>query len=580
MEMLRLDAATPFGTGVITDYSCVKNTDLMNVMIRYRRMVAGGYQAVTRDEISERFPGGRFVVSPKIDGEIWFLVLDRNDACLVSPRGRVIHGAVPLLEEARSFATRCAGTTILAGELFAASKTSRPRVGDVATLFGGGAAAKVDSLGFAPFDLVVGGDGQGTMPLNSYDDRLAVLQRLCDGGKRVTPVKTEVVGTAHDIVTLFTNWVTDGKAEGLVVRVSNERIFKVKESITIDAVIIGYTIRSEDAKQTRSLLFALMREDGLFHVLGSTGNLGDENQRVELMELLVGSENISNYRHVSSSGELYQFVRPIHVAEIKVTDLQSQDSSGQPPKRMVLKLEGDRWESVRQLPGVSLIHPVFVRLRPDKQVNAADIRISQVTDRCYIPDVQGTVTVSELPKSELIRREVYVKKAKDQVAVRKLLVWKTNKENIDPAYPAYVVHFTDYSAGRKEPLAREVRLAPSQEAAGQIAEAMLEENIKKGWEPVSRSGVSATPVAPAQSTVDKVAATESKVAGEPVDAAPGTEVEVTTKPKSAARGKKKTAESNTETNEPVSNPEGEVTSTKEVKEKPVKNGSRKKKDAE
>ena len=579
MEMIRLDAATPFGAGVITDYNCVKKTDLMNLMIRYRRMVAGGYQAVTREEISERFPGGRFVVSPKIDGEIWFLVLDGNDACLVSPRGRVIHGAVPLLEEARGFAARCAGTTILAGELFAASKTSRPRVGDVAMLFGGGAVAKVDSLGFAPFDLVAGGDSQGTMPLNSYDDRLAVLQRLCDGGKRVAPVKTEVVGTAKEIVTLFTNWVTDGKAEGLVVRASNERIFKVKESITIDAAIIGYTVRSEDAKQARSLLFALMREDGSFQVLGPSGNLGDDSQRVKLLELLAGNEIASNYRHVSNSGELYRFVQPLHVAEIKVTDLQSQDSSGQPAQRMVLKLNADGWESVRQMPGVSLIHPVFLRLRPDKQVNAADIRMSQVTDRCHIPDVQAPVTVSELPKSELIRREVYAKKTKDQVAIRKLLVWKTNKENIDPAYPAYVVHFTDYSAGRKEPLAREVRLAPNQEAAMQIAAGMLEENIKKGWEPVSRSGVSATAVAPAESPVDKLAATELKVAGDPVDAAPGTEVEVATKPKSAARGKKKTAESNAEPHEPVSNP-AEVAPTTEVNEKPVKKGGRRKKEAE
>ncbi|MFO0012200.1 MAG: hypothetical protein ACK553_05615 [Planctomycetota bacterium] len=487
MDMIRLDAATPFGTGVITDYSCVSNTNLMNMMIRYRRMVAGGYQAVTSEEIADHFMGGRFFVSPKIDGEIWFLVLDGNDACMVSPRGRVIHGSIPLLEEARSFAPRCVGTTIIAGELFAANKTARPRVGDVAMLFGGGAAAQVEALGFAPFDLVAGGDGQGVMPLNSYEDRLAVLTRLCEGGKRVTPVKTEVVGAASDIVTLFADWVTDGKAEGLVVRSSSERIYKVKEAITIDAAIIGYTLRSEDPNQVRSILFALMREDGMYQILGPIGNLGDDDQRVKLMELLVGTESMSDYRHASSSGELYRFVRPTHVAEIKVSDLQSQDSSGQPAKRMVLKFESDRWESVRLMPGVSMIHPVFLRMRPDKQVNVADVRISQVTDRCHLPDVQSKITVADLPKSELIRREVYTKKTKDQVAVRKLLVWKTNKESIDPSYPAFVVHFTDYSAGRKEPLTREVRLAPTHSAAMQIAEGMLEENIKKGWERVQPS---------------------------------------------------------------------------------------------
>jgi hypothetical protein len=141
-----------------------------------------------------------------------------------------------------------------------------------------------------------------------------------------------------------------------------------------------------------------------------------------------------------------------------------------------------------------------VRLRPDKQINAVDIRISQVTDRCYIPEARASVSAKELPQSELVRREVYTKKAKDQIAVRKLLVWKTNKEQIDSAYPAYVVHFTDYSAGRKEPLSREVRLAPSEEAAMQIAAAMLEENIKKGWEPVAANPAGSVPPAEPEAT--------------------------------------------------------------------------------
>ena len=63
-------------------------------------------------------------------------------------------------------------------------------------------------------------------------------------------------------------------------------------------------------------------------------------------------------------------------------------------------------------------------------------------------------------------------------------LWKTNKEKLSSDYPAYVVHFTDYSAGRKDPLKREVRLAPDEATAKQIADSMIENNIKKGWEKV------------------------------------------------------------------------------------------------
>jgi hypothetical protein len=74
---------------------------------------------------------------------------------------------------------------------------------------------------------------------------------------------------------------------------------------------------------------------------------------------------------------------------------------------------------------------------------------------------------------------VWSKEGSGKVDVRKLLIWKTNKESA--GYSAYVVHWTDYSSTRKSPIDREVRLAPSEKEAVKIAEAMIAENIKKGW---------------------------------------------------------------------------------------------------
>ena len=61
---------------------------------------------------------------------------------------------------------------------------------------------------------------------------------------------------------------------------------------------------------------------------------------------------------------------------------------------------------------------------------------------------------------------------------------KTNKEKKEQSFPAFVVHWTDYSPNRKDPLKKEVRLSPDKKNANQIAEKMIEENIKKGWEKV------------------------------------------------------------------------------------------------
>jgi hypothetical protein len=97
------------------------------------------------------------------------------------------------------------------------------------------------------------------------------------------------------------------------------------------------------------------------------------------------------------------------------------------------------------------------------------------------PSVKAALT---LPQSTLLRREVWTKTTKGQLAVRKLLVWQTNKSAHDERYPAFVVHWTDYSAGRAEPLDRDVRPAPDEVAAQTIAQEFIDANIKKGWEKV------------------------------------------------------------------------------------------------
>ena len=58
---------------------------------------------------------------------------------------------------------------------------------------------------------------------------------------------------------------------------------------------------------------------------------------------------------------------------------------------------------------------------------------------------------------------------------------KNRKSEINSAFPEYVVHWTDYSSGRASPLNREVKLAPNEESAMQLADGLILENIKKGW---------------------------------------------------------------------------------------------------
>lgn len=485
MPKYTLQGARTVGQGHHAPPGSLTDPALADAISRYKRGVASRYDALLPDELDQlaKLPGGGYFVSPKIDGEQWCLVLDDGEAFFANPNGRVLAGDIPVIAEARKLVPKVVGTTVIAGELYATRDSGRSRHGDLAAALGSdGSGAGVDRVRFSPFDVVWGGDSTARMPIGDYESRLALLHRLFDGTERLRPVTTEEVGDIAQISALYDDWAADGKAEGLVVRPKAiPKVFKVKPSITIDAAVIGYTLSSVDASRAGSLLMALIREDGQFQVIGHCGNLGTEDARREWLERVRPLDCPSNYSEANSRGAMFQLVRPELVIEVRISDVQAESVAGDVVPRMVLAHEGGRWVARQRMPGVSVLHPRLERLRDDKKPIASDVPMRQVLERVLLPDADKAAIAAQLPSSEILRREAYTKETKGQLAVRKLVLWKTNKHELDPAYPAFVVHFTDYSAGRKDPLKRTVRLAPSLELATRIADEMIEKEIKKGW---------------------------------------------------------------------------------------------------
>jgi len=449
---------------------------LVDVLAAYRRRVAGNYRALPPSEI-DALPPGRMLVSTKLDGELWFLVSWDQQTFLASSRGIVIAGDLPIFQQVKSLPDR----TVIAGELHARVEGRRARVGDLAAVMAGGKKAKVQDVCFAAFDLV---QDSGNVATVAYETRQARMIEMLTRSANCSVIPTESLNTAAQVRARFDATVTSGEAEGLIIRLDSGLIYKLKPSVSIDAAIIAYTVKSDQADMARSILLGLMHEDGQFQVLGRCGNLGTDDERKALLVTLKKLNIASAVRYASESGSLYTFIRPELVAEVRMNDLQSDRSDGTVATSMMLSLGKAGWEIHGMRQSASPIHPVLERLRSDKKVDTTDVRFSQVAD--YLPsEAAGVKPAASLPSSTVLRREVWSKEAKGQAAVRKLVVWKTNKETVDRMFPAYVIHWTDYSGGRASPLDREVRLAPDEAGAMKIADLMVEENIKKGWNKVS-----------------------------------------------------------------------------------------------
>jgi hypothetical protein len=475
--------AKDIGKGKHSPANSVTDKALAVMVAGYKKGIASHYRSLIPEDFDETVIKGSMLVSRKVDGEQWCMVLDSNDCFIANPAGRVLSGNLPVLTEAKKACKKIKGRTVLAGELYAQKDSGRIRHGDLAQALSDGEA---DRLGFAVFDLVEGGDDKAQAPIHDYPDRLEVLERIVGkGGKHFNVVQTEKVDNGIDGIThFFQEWVEKENAEGLVARSDSGITYKVKPAITVDAAVIGYTLRTEDDTQVSSFLCALMREDGHFQIIGHCGNLGAEGERRKLLKMVDPMGKDSNYREASSKGALYKFIEPKIVAEVRINDIQAEKADGDMMPRMVLAYEKEEWKALRVMPGVSVLAPRLVRIRDDKTIDHKDIPLSQVLDRVLLPDVHSAVTALELPPSELVRREVYTKTTKGSMAVRKLVVWKSNKEDISEEFPAYVVHWTDYSANRKDPLQRTVRLAPNEALANEIADELILDGQKRGWSKV------------------------------------------------------------------------------------------------
>ncbi len=471
---LYTNAGQPYGGGVYAGVGALEPAPLKAKLANYRRTVAKRYRVVTPDFITEKIADENdLYISTKVDGELWFLCKLRGEVALCSATGRVLEGIPLLLEAERHLAA--VGEFVAAGELFALKREGRPRVMDVARALGDNALAP--TLGLKLFDLV--SEGEDDAQRRPYADRHARLETLFGDGKRVGVVTT-VRGSVTEVVSRFEEWVQSGKFEGLVVR-AESMTYKVKPTMDLDAVVLGFgEHRAGDVSDVRELIVGLMRPDGGFQVLGTVSNGLRDADKVAWYKRLEPMVVPSQFRMANSEGTLCQWVRPEIVVELRVSDLLDSDGQDAPIRRMVLAFDpATGWDTKEIRPFVSLIFPIFVRERTDKQVDPIFVGLEQITSIVPLDSRDARPVGVPVATARVLSRRVWAKPGKGGTAVRKAILVETHRGE---GNPPFVAHFTDFSAGRKEPLQTALRVASTRAKGEAAVESWIVENIKKGWE--------------------------------------------------------------------------------------------------
>jgi len=472
------DSFKPWAGGKRAPVGGLTDDALAKRLRTYKRQVAKRYRVIEPEVIEQRLDQGPYWISTKLDGELWFLVKRDGDVALCSFNGRVVMGT-PLAKEAEELLADV-DEIVVAGELIATppEHVGRARVHHVATAYGDD--DKESTLSFHAFDVV--SDGGKDAQLAEYGGRLERMRELLGGGERVKVAETVEGADAKAVLRLYREWVLSDRFEGVVVRSERGLTYKVKSTLTIDAVIIAYGERiTGEVRQVREMSVALLRDDGTWQLLGAVGNGFSEQDRADWHGRLSQMEVDSRFRLANREGTLSKFVRPEVVVEIRCSDLLATDSWDTQIRRMSLRYDEERgWEPLVETPTAVMIHPIFLRERTDKTVDVGAVGMTQIES--YVPlakPTQDEVTVERAP-SKVVTRAVFSKTTKDKTAVRKYLIIATNKGE-DRNYPPFLCYFTDYSPSRKDPLQTSMRTAASLDKARAHVLEWLDKSIKRGW---------------------------------------------------------------------------------------------------
>jgi ATP-dependent DNA ligase len=327
---------------------------------------------------------------------------------------------------------------------------------------------------FGVFDII---SFKGEEPTLDAKGKIALIKKLATSNE-VFAIEQTFMDSRKDIIAFYKEIA--GKEEGAVVRSANGLIYKIKPSISIDLVVLGYALSSGEDFKLRELLLGVAKDKEEFQIVTKCGNGFSDKDRQEVVKKLSPLAIASEYTEVSGAKTAFVMVEPSFVVELSCLDVISESTKGAIRKSVLNYSKKEGYSLKEQAATISCISPVFERFRHDKKATVTDAGEQQFS---YLIDETAKEESSDIKPSTIKLREVYTKSGKGGTAVRKFLGIQTNKEQTGQ-YSPFVVLYTDFSAGRKTPIEQQIFLCASRKDMDKKMAELVEENIKKGWEKV------------------------------------------------------------------------------------------------
>jgi len=442
-------------------------TNIQEELINYKQGRASKYIPVRGDEIKTRiFDLEKYYLSTKIDGNLCFIIKNKQEISVVN-FNNVSFGRDELVSDISNILKNDNG--IFVGEIYLHEKDKRTRSYDLKKALGN---PKTD-IRIAMFDILE--YNNQILEEKDWSKKKDLLKKIFTGEKIYYLDELEL-SSRKDIETEFNSRVQDLNEEGVVVRGESGPIFKVKEYLSFDLVVLGYVLGfANDFSLMKEILVGVKLDDNNFLEVGIIANGFSSSEREKLAKDFEKMKVKSNAIQVSHSKLSFTMIKPELIVEVESTDIINSTSQGV-IKKSILRYDNEYFLENKS-PSISLTTPVFVRFRSDKNVDTHDVGLSQITrilDLCETDDK----SIDKKP-SKIIKKEIYVKEMKGIKMVKKFFVWDTN--TVSKIYPNFVFYKVDYSPTRAVKMKRDIKVSDDKNQIVNIFKNEIETDIKKGW---------------------------------------------------------------------------------------------------
>jgi len=325
-----------------------------------------GIISLTLDELKDKIKGKDAIIEQKVDGQSELVNYRAGEEPQFASLGGVLMWDLPVLDEIKGIlAGRKIRSAQMVGELAGYENGKIIPFNETMSLIKNPKADKTKVHWFPYQTLERDGEEYGE-GFETYMKMWPELKAMFKGSTYVHPVK-DYQGSGK-IDEAWKTLVEDEDNEGIVVRTSDNKVYKAKPEFSYDLVIIAVgdkKLLNWPKGLIGTTLMAFMDSNNVFRTAGEVGTGWTQEERRELFQWAQKNKVDEDNRYV--------WVKPQKIMEIKWERTTIKEMPA-------YRYSKGTYESAGKLMSGTIVKPRFVRWRDDKKVTPSDLRLTQIPD--------------------------------------------------------------------------------------------------------------------------------------------------------------------------------------------------------